>query len=229
MSSTPPVNRPPSAEADSDSRAAEERVLSDISHELGNFFHKLYYWTDYLQEKRPPASEDTTATEMLGRTIRNLEGFLRVSLEYFRPLVLSTIPMSVNDLVAGLLGQARSELNGTPLAVSDAGQWNGASLLVDPGRLPGVFVLALRRLLNGAETSHRVGIALRADRRGDVAGLEVRLSALVANGAPPALSTAADVEWALAERVVALHGGELVAVESAGEERLVVLFLPFHA
>lgn len=205
-------------------------MLSDISHELGNFFHKLYYWTDYLQEKRPPASEDTTATEMLGRTIRNLEGFLRVSLEYFRPLALSTIPMTVNDLVTGLLGQVRSELNGTPLIVADAGQWNGAMLLVDPGRLPGVFVMALRRLLHGAETSNRVSLALHADRRGGVEGLEVRLSACVAHdGTPPALSTAADVEWALAERVVALHGGELVAVESTGEERLVVLFLPFHA
>jgi len=210
-------------------RAAEERVLSDISHELGNFFHKLYYWTDYLQEKRPPASEDTTATEMLGRTIRNLEGFLRVSLEYFRPLSLSTIPMSVSDLVAGLLGQARSELNGTPLVVADAGQWNGSTLLVDPGRLPGVFVLALRRVLTGTERA-RVEIALRVERRGDVEGLEVRVAALSAKGAAPAaLNTAADVEWALAERVVALHGGELVAVESTGEQRLVVLFLPFHA
>lgn len=227
MSSTPPVNRPPSV--DPDSRAAEERVISDISHELGNFFHKLYYWTDYLQEKRPPASEDTTATEMLGRTIRNLEGFLRVSLEYFRPLALSTIPMSVSDLVAGLLGQARSELNGTPLVVADAGQWNGATLQVDPGRLPGVFVLALRRLLSGAETSHRVELAVRAVQRGDIDGVEIRLSASVSNGGPAALSTASDVEWALAERVVALHGGELLAVDSTGEERLVVLFLPLHA
>jgi len=222
------VNRPSSDDA-SESRAAEERVLSDISHELGNFFHKLYYWTDYLQERRPPASEDTTATEMLGRTIRNLEGFLRVSLEYFRPLSLSTIPMSVSDLVAGLLGQARSELNGTPLSVADAGQWNGATLLVDPGRLPGVFVLALRRVLTGIEHA-RVEIALGPTRRGDVEGLEVRVTAWLTNGAgPAALNTAADVEWALAERVVALHGGELVAGESTGEQRLVVLFLPFHA
>jgi hypothetical protein len=223
------VNRhPTAAAAGSDSRAAEERVLSDISHELGNFFHKLYYWTDYLQEKRPPASEDTTATEMLGRTIRNLEGFLRVSLEYFRPLALSTIPMSVSDLVAGLLGQARSELNGTPLAVADAGQWNGATLLVDPGRLPSVFVQALRRVVSGVEHG-RVEIAVRAERRGDVDGLEVRVTALTNGAAPAALNTAADVEWALAERVVALHGGELVAVEPTGEQRLVVLFLPFHA
>src|SRR5262245_2051455 len=26
---------------------AEERVLAEISHELGNFFHKLYYWAEF--------------------------------------------------------------------------------------------------------------------------------------------------------------------------------------
>ena len=31
---------------------AEERVLAEIAHELGNFFHKLYYWAEFLQEKR---------------------------------------------------------------------------------------------------------------------------------------------------------------------------------
>ncbi len=33
--------------------ATQERVLADIRHELGNFFHKLYYWDDSLQEQRP--------------------------------------------------------------------------------------------------------------------------------------------------------------------------------
>src|SRR3982750_4424563 len=27
----------------------QERVLAEIAHELGNFFHKLYYWSDYIK------------------------------------------------------------------------------------------------------------------------------------------------------------------------------------
>jgi hypothetical protein len=26
---------------------AQEKVLAEIVHELGNFFHKLYYWADF--------------------------------------------------------------------------------------------------------------------------------------------------------------------------------------
>src|SRR5262245_48718952 len=29
----------------------QEKILAEISHELGNFFHKLYYWSDYLKER----------------------------------------------------------------------------------------------------------------------------------------------------------------------------------
>src|SRR6476660_6757591 len=61
----------------------QEKVLAEITHELGNFFHKLYYWSDYLKEKPARKSSDSTATQMLERTIKNLEDFLKVSLDYF--------------------------------------------------------------------------------------------------------------------------------------------------
>src|SRR5213594_3757701 len=44
----------------------QEKVLAEIAHELGNFFHKLYYWSDYLKEK-PAKSADSTAVQMLER------------------------------------------------------------------------------------------------------------------------------------------------------------------
>ena len=45
---------PPSVAAEESSEhgslvVVEERVLAEISHELGNFFHKLYYWSDYIK------------------------------------------------------------------------------------------------------------------------------------------------------------------------------------
>ncbi len=55
----------------------QEKMVAEITHELGNFFHKLYYWSDYLQEKRARRTQDVTATQMLERTIRNLEDFLK--------------------------------------------------------------------------------------------------------------------------------------------------------
>src|SRR5712691_8808179 len=73
----------------------QERVLAEIRHELGNFFHKLYYWSDYLKEKPVRQPADSTATQMLERTIKNLEDFLKMSLEYFHPTQLAFTRMVV--------------------------------------------------------------------------------------------------------------------------------------
>src|SRR5262249_30486043 len=72
----------------------QEKVLAEIAHELGNFFHKLYYWSDYLKERPARKSADSTATQMLERTIKNLEDFLKVSLDYFHPTQLSFMRMA---------------------------------------------------------------------------------------------------------------------------------------
>src|SRR6185295_19799090 len=81
----------------------QEKVLSEIRHELGNFFHKLYYWSDYLKERPTRQSADSTATQMLERTIKNLEDFLKVSLDYFHPTQLAFTRMAVPELVEGLM------------------------------------------------------------------------------------------------------------------------------
>src|SRR5262249_59321835 len=81
----------------------QEKVLSEIRHELGNFFHKLYYWSEYLKEKPARKTADSTAAQMLESTIKNLEGFLKVSLEYLHPTELSCARMRVDDLIEGLL------------------------------------------------------------------------------------------------------------------------------
>src|SRR5262249_61906932 len=40
---------------------AHDRVLAEISHELGNLFHKLYYWAEFLQERRGGHPNDAPA------------------------------------------------------------------------------------------------------------------------------------------------------------------------
>src|SRR5213593_3522868 len=59
----------------------QEKILAESSHELGNFFHKLYYWSDYLKERPTRRNADSTTAQMLERTIKNLEDFLKVSLD----------------------------------------------------------------------------------------------------------------------------------------------------
>src|SRR5437773_12569035 len=102
----PLVTRPPLLRAEHGTPVlVQEKVLAEIAHELGNFFHKLYYWSDYLQDKPARQSADATAVQMLERTIRNLEEFLKVSLEYFHPTQLSCMRMEAGELVEALLVQ----------------------------------------------------------------------------------------------------------------------------
>jgi signal transduction histidine kinase len=207
----------------------QEKVISEISHELGNFFHKLYYWSEFLQEKRTGHAADATATQMLERTIRNLEDFLKISLDFFRPLKLSSMRMPVADFVAGVLGQMRAQLNGSPVTVTDPGAWDDWTIQIDPSRLPPVFLVALRRLTEQATAGSSIQITLAVADRAPARGLEVEFRLCDPNVSASLFQTAAaGIEWAIAERIVALHGGELRECPAVEGERMLALFLPFH-
>jgi signal transduction histidine kinase len=208
----------------------QEKVLSEIRHELGNLFHKLYYWAEYLKDKAGPEATDATATDMLERTIKNLEAFLKVSLGYFHPTPLSLVRMAVPDVVEGLLHQVRSNLNGTPVSVTRSDDWRGEGVLVDPGHLSHAFGIALRQLTTQVGSESSLRIAVERSRRRDRPGLEVGVELHKPNEASPLFRTSvAGVEWAVAQRLVALHGGELLDRTDAGGERHLTVFLPVGA
>ena len=82
---------------------ADERVLGEISHEMGNYFHKLYYWTEYLKTHPAGAGHgDASAVDMLEGTVERLEHFMRMILEYFAPPRLCFNRIGAADLVGGL-------------------------------------------------------------------------------------------------------------------------------
>jgi len=203
---------------------AEERVLAEIAHELGNFFHKLYYWAEFLQEKRADHSSEATAAQMLTQTVGGLEEFLKGTLDYFRPLKLSPVQMPLADIVAGMIVQLRAQLHGWPVRVSDAGGWDQRSVLIDPARFPAVFLAVGPRLTERAPagTGVHVGLEARSD------GIEAAFLVEGRFGTPGFQTAASCVEWALAERIVALHRGRLQQRELPDGPPALVLFLPFQ-
>jgi len=206
--------------------AQQEKVLAEISHELGNFFHKLYYWSDRLQERRARRPADATATEMLDRTIRNLEGYLKFALEYFHPIQLVCLHMPVPELLGGLLVQLRSQLNGTPVQVRDDVLPHDLAVLVDPGRLSQAVAIVGRHLGQHANGESAVRVAVEHIVRAEE-GLEIALVVENPDAAAGLLqSTLSGVEWAVAEQIVTLHGGELAEHEGDRGERHVTVFLP---
>jgi hypothetical protein len=199
-----------------------DRLVGEIGHELGNYFHKLYYWTEFLQEKRADGSGDRAAGEMLAGTIEKLEGFLKEVLEYFRPLTLSPVRVAVPEAVEAMVVRLRAQLQGWPLRVSDAAPWRLRHLLLDPLRMHAVLDTVGRRLRDRAPAGSGVYVGLEG--RGD--GIEVVFRLEDGFGAPEFQSGSACVEWALAERVVALHRGRLSERQVAEGSTALVLFLP---
>ena len=211
---------PPSrGDAAAQPEAEHERILGEISHELGNFFHKLYYWTEFLEEKRAEDA-DGTAVQMLGRTIRNLEQFLRSSLEYFHPVHLACVPMRAPDVLGALIGPLRAELNGTPVTVAEEAEPTSA-ILVDPARLSQAWRIVTRELLRRIGAGSGVRIEVGRASCGSRPGIRIGFVVERAGDVTPVLDTAMDgVEWAFAERIVTLHGGEIIR---AADELALVL------
>jgi signal transduction histidine kinase len=215
------------ATADAAPGVMQEKVLAEIAHELGNFFHKLYYWSDFLKERPGRQSADLTAAEMLENTIRNLEGFLKISLDYFHPAPLAFTRMAAADLLEGLLFLARSNLNGTPVVVADTRTEREAEMMVDPGQLSRAFEVTVRHLTKHVGNDSSVRIEVRHGTRGGRVGLEVAFHLQNANDASPLFRTPeAGVEWALAQKVVALHGGELDENIHGQSGKCIDVFLP---
>jgi hypothetical protein len=184
--------------------------FAEIRHELGNYFHKLYF----LAEQHAGTADDLTAT------LQRLEAFLALALEVARPLALSPVAMSVGDVVAGLAALAR-EGDGRTVAVTGPAAWDGARVAIDAAQLPAAFRgLVAATVRDGGALALDVAPGARDGR----AGVELHLSP----AAPPTDDAPADaiVRWAVAARVVASHGGVLRA--APGTPPAVVLFLPFH-
>jgi hypothetical protein len=199
-------------------------LLSEITHELGNYFHKLYYWAELLREQHPTGS-DAEPAELLERTIRDLETFLKTALEFFRPLSITPLAMSVADVVTSSRVLLARHAEPAPLAWDGPPASEGGVVAVDPGRFS--FVLeGLVRRLHAADTT---AYAARAEvERGDGGQLLVMTVQARGGTRPASPSVAGAIEWAIIERIVELHGGA-VTIETTPSQRSARVQLPVGA
>lgn len=208
----------------------QERVLADISHELGNFFHKLYYWSDFIKTDSETAKKtDSTAGHMLERTIANLEEFLKVALEYFHPITLNFTKVPVGELLDGFMVHLRSHLNGNAIEVRRDAIEAPATILVDPTRISQAFRIALHHVHEDLKLGGALTVTLGTARRRDFDGLEMRLD--VEPRAPASSlfrGAEAGVEWAVAQKLIELHGGEIVERYETNGRKVVMIFLPLY-
>jgi light-regulated signal transduction histidine kinase (bacteriophytochrome) len=218
--STHAAEAPPASAAvrTADPSPRQEKLLSEISHELGNYFHKLYYWAELLREQRPPAA-DAEPAMLLERTIRDLETFLKSALEYFRPISVVPSPMPVDELSASVRSLVTRYAE--PAAVRWQMERSGGAVAVDPGR----FSFVLQGLVRRLDTTGGGEVAATAGVQGTGSNARYVLTLVLPDAERATVNVAATIEWAVIERVVELHGG-MAQADTTGAERTVRLTLP---
>jgi hypothetical protein len=203
-----------------------ERVVADVRHEIGNYFHKLYYWADFLGESRNGRAGDVTATQLLEETIHGLEDILHATLEYVRPMIAVPIRMHAREVADGIVRHLASGLDGRAVVTSvDDTVPSDRVVLVDPGRLSQLLTMLVRRIASVTEEASGVEIGVCAELRGTVEVLAVRMAGVAGPGLH---STLGEVEWATAENVARLIGGELTTHDGAGRTAF-ALALPLRS
>jgi hypothetical protein len=216
----------PEASGDEPLIPVDQKVLSDLRHSLGNYFHKLYYWADYLKSGADDLGPDVSPVEMLDRTIQNLDSFLRIALEYFRAPELSFVTLTGEELgraVASVLHSTKAN----PADVVARPGVEGFRVALDPSRFSEALGIAAKqiRAATGDETSTLVASVESAASRGALR-LELRLAE---GGAPRAKRELGVVEWAVAGRILTAHGGSLESISEDGAIAGCVIHVPSEA
>ena len=190
-----------------------------IVRSLEMLLDQLYYWAQRADESRTNADDPGLPADMLHVATTNLETFVTTLLDCYRPLELVPTRMPVSDLLSAIVVRARGEMGAA--SVTTSGE---ADEIVSVGlaQLTRAVSVVLQRLdPRGAALHVTVARTERAGRRAVEIALRSNTKPLAA---APRHGTA-ELEWALARRIVALHAGELQErVGSRGQT--IVLFLP---
>jgi hypothetical protein len=206
-----------------DPSCLDEAVLADVTHDLKNQFHRLYYCAEVLRSEGATAG-DESPLDLLDRTVRHMDEFLTGALDYFRPLRLETVRMGGADLARALESVLRSSVEGADVEASTAPGVEACAVAIDPGRISAALRAMAGRL---AETARAASESFRLEARvgralhpaGEMLEIRIEVPALGASTEKRGL-----VDWARAAKVFAAHGGGL---ERDADQRLgVTLWLP---
>jgi signal transduction histidine kinase len=193
----------------------QDRVLSEVSHDLANCFHRSYYLLDLLHEVIP-AGDDTVASTVgrLRGTLEEIEAMSRSALAFVRPIELRRLRVRMDDLVASMrqhVGIRRIEISGD----SGAGR---CEVDVDPARISEALSLLCKASMHDGAGGQPLVVELLD---GNPVALRIHRDAGLDDPARR------DLPMALTARIAHLHGGDLDIQD--GEASSLTLKLPLAA
>ena len=172
-------------------------VVENVGHVLGNMFQRIYHLVQRTREG------DVAMAVDLDGNIRRLEGFLQLVMDYVSPLSLSMQDVSLGDVVQSLAQQVGDAV-GHRVTIEGEVPADGR-LLADAGRLARAFGLLCLRLRpqTGCEEAIRIKAAARTDAR------SLALVIMIPRGCISEPSSESEMQWAVAEKLLEIHGGVL--------------------
>ena len=204
--------------------AVDDPVLAEIRHELGNHFHKLYYWAEYVQELGGGEEAETLEYPLTG-AIQKLENFLDRAMQYLTPAPIEPVGMRIGDVARAIEQLFGVEVPQAKIAVALVDGIEGREIRIDPGRFSSVIQTVARALSQTSDGSllwYQLSIAEIEALR----GVEFRMTAAPALS-PGEAAEVGTLDWANAQRTIANHGGTLSLCELEDRTTQVCLVLPW--
>ena len=204
-------------------RGLNEKVLREIRHELGNHFHKLYYWAEYVQEGG--SDEIEAAADPLSNSIQNLEGFLNRAMQYLSPVLLEQVRMNLADVTRALSQLMQSALPESTWDVYLEASVADEEVSIDPGQFSRAMA-TVAGLLAQASGAAAVPCRLSVSVIPELRGYECKI--LVPGAGEPSILAILDtLDWANAQRTIETHGGTMSLCEREDGTNFVQLILPW--
>ncbi len=211
-------NRPEGAPFEGDAQivAIRPQVVDNVGHVLGNLFQRIYHLIEQARRTDPPAADGLVSST------RQLEDFLQLVMDYFSPISLDLQDVEGAEVAQSLARQI-SGRSGCRVQV-EAKLSEGSRLRVDPGRLAQAFGLLALRIRK--DSAGEEGIELKAVAR--ASSRAAVLAVVVPRHLVSMRTSESEMDWAVAEKFLELHGGSLRENPAPSGELLWEIVLPLQ-
>jgi len=192
------------------------RVVENVGHVLGNMFQRIYHLVERTREGDLGMGAD------LDSSIRRLEGFLQLLMDYVSPLSLSLEDVSAAEIAQSLARQVGDAI-GRPVGIEGSVSAD-CRLLADAGRLARAFGLLRLQLRSDGEGD--AVVRMKETTRTSVPSLT--LEVMISRRCVLERSSEAEIQWSVAEKLLEIHGGMLQQSVAVSGDVLWEIMLPLH-